>query len=76
MKEEGEKAARSIALGVTIPFVLCIPPLIGWWIGSWLDKTFSTAPILSAFFLVIGMISGIREVWRIVKRIKKEQDDE
>jgi ATP synthase protein I len=65
-----------VALALSIPFVMCIPPLVGWWIGGHLDARFETTPYLVYTGLLIGVIAGAREAYRILKRIKTEFDDE
>lgn len=75
-KGEQGKATRSIALGITIPFMLAVPPLIGWWIGKFIDQWLDSTPIAAYLFLVLGLIAGVKEVWRLIKKIQEEQDDE
>ncbi|MBA3815699.1 MAG: AtpZ/AtpI family protein [Parachlamydiaceae bacterium] len=55
---------------MTIPFVQAIPPIIGWFIGRWLDSVFDTAPYLMFILMAIGFIAGFREVYRIIKQFK------
>lgn len=59
---------RLIGVYATIPFVLAIPPVVGWFFGSWLDKWFLTTPYLMYLFTLLGLVAGFREVYRIVKR--------
>jgi len=61
------------AIYVTLPFVLAIPPIIGWYIGSWLDKYFKTAPYAMYILLVLGIVGGVREFYRIVTKYKDEE---
>lgn len=65
--DEKESWTRQIGLFVTIPFVLAVSPIIGWLIGSWLDKKLDTAPYLMYLFLFIGFVAGFRELYRIIK---------
>lgn len=67
-EDEGQKNVRQIGVFITIPFVLAVPPIIGWFIGSWLDGFFGTEPYLMYILLVLGFIAGFREMYRIVKR--------
>lgn len=66
--DDQKKRLRQAAVFVTIPFVLAIPPIIGWFIGEWLDKLWGTAPYLMIFFILLGFAAGIREFLRILKR--------
>lgn len=56
-----------------LPFMLGVPPIIGWYIGSWLDEYFGFAPYAKYTLLVLGVISGIREVSRIINKYKDEE---
>lgn len=67
-KNEDQKRIRQIGVYITIPFVLAIPPVLGSFIGMWLDKKLETSPFLMFFFLVLGFAAGVREVYRIIKR--------
>lgn len=66
--EERRKKVQMIGVFVTIPFVLAVPPIIGWAIGSWLDGHFNTDPYLMFIFIVLGLIAGVREFIRLIKR--------
>ena len=69
MQEDDDRnRLRQAGVYVTIPFVLAIPPIIGWFIGDWLDKKLDTTPYLMFFFLILGFAAGIREFIRIIKR--------
>lgn len=62
---------RLIGLCVTMPFVLSVPPVIGWAIGTWLDGKFGTEPYLMYTLIVLGGISGVREFIRLVKKVSE-----
>ena len=66
--EDKQKRVRQIGAYITVPFVLAVPPVLGWFIGSWLDKKLGTGPYLMYLFLLIGFVAGFREVFRIVKK--------
>jgi ATP synthase protein I len=53
---------------VTIPFVLAVPPVLGWLIGNWLDEKLNTKPFLMYILIVLGFCAGFREMFRILKR--------
>jgi F0F1-type ATP synthase assembly protein I len=54
---------------VGAPFVLVVAPICGYFIGSWLDTYFGTYPYLSYGLLILGIISGIREFYKLVKSV-------
>lgn len=53
---------------MTIPFVLAVPPLVGWLIGSWLDDWLGWKPYLMFLFIFLGFVAGVREFYRIIKK--------
>lgn len=73
-EEEGNrKRMQMIASYVTLPFVLGIPPIVGWYIGSWIDQYFKTKPYAMFIFLALGIIAGAREFYRIVTKYKDDE---
>lgn len=66
--EPPEKKIRQLGIYLTIPFVLAVPPIVGWFIGSRLDIFFATTPMLTYVFIILGLFSGFREFYRIIKK--------
>lgn len=66
---------RQIGVFVMVPFIMAVPPIIGWFLGSWLDRLLGTHPFLAAFMLLCGLAAGFREVYRIVKRFGNDIDN-
>ena len=69
-EEQNRRRMQLIASYITLPFALAVPPIVGWFIGSWLDKHFNIAPYGMYTLLVLGMVAGVREFYRIVKKNK------
>lgn len=69
MGEDRERLAglRQIALLTTIPAILMVGPVLGWWFGSYLDRRFGTAPYLMITFLALGFVASGKETWRLIK---------
>lgn len=59
---------KQLGVYITIPFVLALPPIFGWFIGSWLDKKLDTDPYLMYLFILLGFVAGFREFYRILTR--------
>lgn len=57
---------------MTLPFVLGLPPIVGWWVGHWLDQRLGTTPYLMYFFILLGIIAAVREFYRIVKTFRND----
>lgn len=68
LDDKEPKAIKQIGIYMTIPFVLAIPPVLGWFIGSWLDEKLGSASFFMYFFIVLGFVAGFRELYRIIKR--------
>ena len=64
---EKKQNARVISY-ITIPFVLAVPPFLGWFIGSWLDKKLDTDPYLMMLLIGVGFVSGFFEFYKMIKR--------
>lgn len=67
-EEDQRKRVQLVGTFMTIPFVLAIPPIVGWYLGSWLDERWETKPYLMYVMLFLGVIAGAREFYRIVKK--------
>lgn len=71
-KEQHRKHMQTMAVYITLPFILGIPPIVGLFIGSWLDKYFGIAPYAMYFLLFLGSVAGIKECYKIIKEHKDE----
>jgi len=56
-----------------MPILLATAPMIGCLIGWALDRTFGTFPVLTIALLILGFISGAREVWIRVKHSEAQK---
>ncbi len=59
---------KNIGVFMTIPFVLAVPPVLGWYLGQWIDEMSDTAPIFMYVLILLGIVAGFREVYRIIQR--------
>jgi len=57
-----------------VPFLLVVPPLVGLFIGRYLDNRFDKDPLFTIVLLVLGFIAGARETAKLVKRANKEDE--
>ena len=60
---------------LAIPAMLIVAPLIGAWIGSWLDGRFKTSPWLLIAGLVLGFAAAGRETYLIYRRTQSEEKE-
>ncbi len=63
---------RQVGLLTAVPMILAAGPLVGFFIGDWLDKKFHTAPWLMLVFLIFGFIAGVKETISLIKIAMKE----
>jgi F0F1-type ATP synthase assembly protein I len=56
----------------TIPVLLTVAPLIGFFIGRYLDGKFDTDPILTIVFLVLGFVAAARQIISIVRAASRD----
>jgi ATP synthase protein I len=56
----------------SIPILLAVSPLVGYFMGRVLDRWLNTAPWLSLIFLGFGFAAGVRETIKIVKRASQD----
>lgn len=52
----------------TVGLNLVLSTFIGLAIGYGLDSLFHTAPWLTIIFLLLGIIAGFRELWRLARK--------
>ena len=63
---------RQIALLSSIPFILALAPIVGYFLGKFLDQKFRTQPWLSIVLLALGFVAGVRETIKIIKLSQQE----
>ena len=66
---------RSAGLLLTIPGLLIVAPLVGFFIGSWADRKLHTSPWLLILGLVLGFVTAGRETYRIYRRYLAEEEE-
>ena len=67
-------AYKGLLTAGTIGMNLVVATFIGLAIGYGLDAYFRTKPWLTLVFLLLGIISGFREIFRIAKRQSDDSD--
>lgn len=61
-------------MAVTIPTILATGPLVGFFIGSFLDKKFKSGSIFLIIFLILGFAASVKETINILKRLSQENN--
>jgi hypothetical protein len=65
-------AWRQVGLLSSIPFILALAPIVGFFLGKYLDTKLRTSPWLSFILLILGFVAGVRETINIVKLSQRE----
>jgi F0F1-type ATP synthase assembly protein I len=76
-KKKSSKFYRQTSLLATIPAILLVAPLIGFFSGQWADGKFGTEPYLMIAGIFLGFGAAGIETYNLVKRasaIDKEDD--
>jgi ATP synthase protein I len=63
---------RQVGLLTTIPLLLAVSPLIGYFMGHFLDRKFGTEPLIGIIFLILGFVAGARQVANVVRKASKD----
>jgi F0F1-type ATP synthase assembly protein I len=71
--EDAYSALRSAGLLLSIPTLLIVSPLAGFFLGVWLDRKLHSGPWFSIVGLTLGFVAAGRETWRIYRRTLEEE---
>ena len=73
-KPQGKKwkEFRRAGMLAAIPALLAIGPILGWFVGDFLDRKLSTEPWLAYIGILVGFVAAGREVYHLAKRAGEE----
>jgi len=60
---------------MTIPMMLAAGPLVGYFLGLWLDRWLDTDPWFTVIGGILGFAAGVNETIRVIRTIQREQND-
>lgn len=72
-KDDRSAGYRQIGFLTLIPIIMVVAPLLGYFLGSFLDEKLGTEPYLMIVFIVFGFIAAGKEVYELIKRSAKEE---
>ena len=73
-KEDKYSLYKQIAILTTIPIILAVGPILGYFLGNYLDKKFNTSPYLMIALIIFGFVASGRQVYSLVVRSLKEME--
>ena len=74
-KQNRFEGVRQAGLLSTIPALLVISPLLGFFIGRFLDGKFNTDPVLTIVLLILGFAAGAIQIARVVRLANRDSDE-
>jgi len=75
-KESKYSVYKQLGILTTIPAILAVGPILGYFMGSYLDKKLNSSPYLMILFIIFGFVASGRQVYSLVTRSSKEMDRE
>jgi F0F1-type ATP synthase assembly protein I len=74
-KQDGKYTGlRSASLLLSIPTLLIVSPMVGFFVGAALDRWLKSSPWCGLIGLALGFVAGGRETYRIYRRYQDEED--
>ncbi len=67
---------RSAGMLLAIPTLLIVAPLMGGWIGGWLDRRLKSSPWFLILGLILGFFAAGRETYLIYRRYLAEEKEQ
>jgi uncharacterized protein YqgC (DUF456 family) len=72
MKEDLSRMIRSAGILTMIPTLMIVGPLIGFFVGRWIETRTGIGWAIPVSIMV-GLAAGFRETYRIIRRVGKEK---
>ena len=67
---------KQIGALTAVPIILLVGPIVGYFLGRWIDQRFQLYPWCTIILLTLGFVASGREVWRLLKQVLKEDKPE
>ena len=68
------RGLRQASLLTGIPMVMVAGLLVGFFFGSWIDKSFNVSPWGKILLSVLGIIAGIKQTINLIKETTKDSE--
>ena len=70
------KLIRQVGTVTTIPMIFVAGPLVGYWLGQWIDRGFGTDPWGKVMGSILGFGASLKQVVTIIRDWIKEAEKE
>jgi len=68
MDDDKYSGYRQLAVATVIPVILVVAPLIGYYLGGWVDGKLGTGSVFSIIGLGLGFGSAAKEIYSLIKK--------
>jgi ATP synthase protein I len=75
-KKSSAEGLQTAGLLLSIPTLLIVSPLVGFFVGGWLDRRFKTEPWLGIAGLAVGFAAAGRETYLIYRRYLAAEEEQ
>jgi hypothetical protein len=65
--------ARGIGAFTVIPMMMAVGPVLGYFLGAWLESKFGHAPWLSFGCVILGAAASVRQIILILRRARPRE---
>ncbi|MGB2698270.1 MAG: AtpZ/AtpI family protein [Candidatus Zixiibacteriota bacterium] len=73
-KENKYSSYKQIAIFTTLPIILAVGPILGYFLGNYLDSKLNTSTYLTILFFIFGCVASGRQVYKMIVRASKEME--
>ena len=73
-KENKYSSYKQVAILTTLPIIMAVGPILGYFIGNYLDRKLNTSPYLMILFIFFGFVASGRQVYKLIVRASKEME--
>ena len=74
-EQDPYEGLRSAGLLLAIPTLLIVSPLVGFFLGAWIDRRLKTSPWFVIIGLLLGFVTAGRETYLIYRRYLAEEEE-
>lgn len=72
-REEQKSWVQLAGIMTGIPVILGSGPLVGWWVGQWVDRRFRTEPLGLITGLLLGVAASVSQTGRLLRFFTKDK---
>jgi len=74
-KNAGWKQLKQLGVLTTVPIILLVGPVVGFFLGGWIDRKSHLYPWFTIILIGLGFVASGREVVRLLKEVSESGDE-